>query len=180
MAWTDPRTWTSGELVTDTIMNTHVRDNLNAIGPHIHLRKTADESVTSSVVLQNDDHLFFSIAANEIWIVQFALFYQAAQAGDLQVAWTVPAGCTGIHGGQAPATTTTDGTNTTMWTRPQTSFATALLLGGDGAANCTLLGAATFVNGATAGTVQLQWAQNTSSATATTVRANSYLLAHRF
>lgn len=32
MAWTAPRTWTTGELVTAAIMNTHVRDNLSAIG----------------------------------------------------------------------------------------------------------------------------------------------------
>ena len=28
MAWTTPRTWNSGETVTSTLMNTHVRDNL--------------------------------------------------------------------------------------------------------------------------------------------------------
>lgn len=28
MAWTAPRDWTTGELVTASIMNTHVRDNL--------------------------------------------------------------------------------------------------------------------------------------------------------
>lgn len=27
--WTDPRTWTLGELVTKAIMDTHIRDNLN-------------------------------------------------------------------------------------------------------------------------------------------------------
>lgn len=31
MAWTTPRTWVTGELVTATIMNTHIRDNLNAL-----------------------------------------------------------------------------------------------------------------------------------------------------
>ncbi len=30
-AWTTPRTWTTGELVTAAIMNTHIRDNLNAL-----------------------------------------------------------------------------------------------------------------------------------------------------
>lgn len=30
MAWTSPRTWTTGELVTASIMNTHVRDNFLA------------------------------------------------------------------------------------------------------------------------------------------------------
>lgn len=34
MAWTTPRTWVAGELVTASIMNTHVRDNENALlGP---------------------------------------------------------------------------------------------------------------------------------------------------
>ena len=28
MAWTTPRTWVSGEIVTAAIMNQHVRDNL--------------------------------------------------------------------------------------------------------------------------------------------------------
>ncbi len=31
MTWTSPRTWSAGETVTPTIMNTHVRDNLNAL-----------------------------------------------------------------------------------------------------------------------------------------------------
>lgn len=33
MAWTAPRTWNTGELVTKTIMDTHIRDNFNAIVP---------------------------------------------------------------------------------------------------------------------------------------------------
>lgn len=31
MAWTTPRTWSAGETVTATIMNTHVRDQFNAL-----------------------------------------------------------------------------------------------------------------------------------------------------
>lgn len=31
MAWTTPRTWTVGELVTKSVMDTHIRDNLNAV-----------------------------------------------------------------------------------------------------------------------------------------------------
>ena len=31
MAWTSPRTWTAGELISKAIMDTHVRDNLNAL-----------------------------------------------------------------------------------------------------------------------------------------------------
>jgi hypothetical protein len=32
MAWTTPRTWVAGEVVTAAVMNTHVRDNLKALG----------------------------------------------------------------------------------------------------------------------------------------------------
>jgi len=31
MAWTTPRTWSTTELVTAAFLNTHVRDNLNAV-----------------------------------------------------------------------------------------------------------------------------------------------------
>src|SRR5262245_26789338 len=31
MAWTTPRDWTAGETVTAAMLNTHLRDNLNAI-----------------------------------------------------------------------------------------------------------------------------------------------------
>lgn len=31
MAWTTPRSWTTGEIVTAALMNTHVRDNFSAV-----------------------------------------------------------------------------------------------------------------------------------------------------
>ena len=36
MAWTAPRTWVTGEVVTAAVMNTHVRDNLNTLSAHDH------------------------------------------------------------------------------------------------------------------------------------------------
>ena len=33
MAWTAPRTWVTGEIVTSSNMNTHVRDNLLETAP---------------------------------------------------------------------------------------------------------------------------------------------------
>lgn len=33
MAWTTPRTWVTSEVVTASVMNTHVRDNLNETAP---------------------------------------------------------------------------------------------------------------------------------------------------
>jgi hypothetical protein len=44
MAWTDPRTWVTGEVVTASQMNTHIRDNMNALGPALgaYQRGTTD------------------------------------------------------------------------------------------------------------------------------------------
>lgn len=33
MAWTVPRTWVTGEIVTASLLNTHLRDNLNSVLP---------------------------------------------------------------------------------------------------------------------------------------------------
>ena len=42
MAYTTPRDWTSGELVTHTIMNTHIRDNFSAVSLHTHSGSAGD------------------------------------------------------------------------------------------------------------------------------------------
>ena len=36
MAWTSPITWTAGQLVSTANLNTHIRDNLIALGAHGH------------------------------------------------------------------------------------------------------------------------------------------------
>jgi hypothetical protein len=44
---------------------------------------------------------------------------------------------------------------------------------------CAAGGHGTLVNGATAGTIQLVWAQNTSSGTSTVIHTQSYVLLRR-
>ena len=41
MAWTSPRTWNVGELVTKLIMDTHIRDNLNYLKEQLDTRLKA-------------------------------------------------------------------------------------------------------------------------------------------
>ena len=48
MAWTTPRTWTTGEVVTKTIMDTHVRDNLNALASLDFAQITSDTAAISA------------------------------------------------------------------------------------------------------------------------------------
>lgn len=176
MAWTTPRTWTDGELVTAAIMNPHIRDNFNAIGQPIRLRKTADETVNNSAALQNDNHLFFTIGVSEVWAVECFLIWSDANnsSAALKIGWTFPAGCTGT------------------WTFVQKQVGTSALEALDPvalsstlqsaygqAANQAAWVAATVVNSTTAGTLQLQWAQASATVADTIVRTNSTLVAHK-
>ena len=52
MAWTTPKTWADDELVTANVMNTHIRDNLNALktppSDHYELNEASDYTTTST------------------------------------------------------------------------------------------------------------------------------------
>lgn len=174
MAWTAPRTWTDGELVTKAIMDTHIRDNQLAEGPHLIVRKTADESVTSSVALQDDDSLLMALAANEVWHVKFVVIATSASATpDIKMAFTIPAGAT--MGLMSPVIRAdTDAAWVIKYVASGTAPFAVQLVAGDLTAT-EISGVVT--NSGTAGNLTLQWAQNTSSATATTVKANSTLWA---
>lgn len=140
------------------------------------VRKTADETVTSSTTLQNDDHLTFAIAANEIWTVDYFLVAGAGdEAADIKLDLAIPAGATyliGVHG-------LTTGVTTYEGDLKAIADSTPWSLGIDNAVRTTILLFATVVNGATPGNVVLQWAQNASSGTGTTLVANSRLIAHK-
>jgi hypothetical protein len=176
MAWTTPKTWAAGEVLTAANFNAHIRDNLNAVGPIVKLRKTADETVNNSAALQNDNHLFFSIAANEVWALDCFLIWTDSNvsAGALKVGWTFPSGCTGtwtliakragdiyLHGADPVALSAT----------AQSDFGQT--------ADQPALIRATVVNSTTAGTLQMQWAQASASVSDTIVRTNSTMIAHK-
>jgi len=36
MAWTNPRSYVTGDLIDDDVLNTHLKDNLNALSTHDH------------------------------------------------------------------------------------------------------------------------------------------------
>lgn len=125
------------------------------------VKKTADESVTSSTTFQNDDALAFSISANKSYLFRAALAYSAAASGGIKFQWTGPASPTlvgmvdrydGISGGNAA-----------------TAFSSVMLSLANAATKRIYEVIGIIQNGANAGTAQLQWAQNTTNGTATTV-----------
>jgi len=46
MAWTAPRSYTTGEMITAAILNTHWRDNLLVLDTHVHSGAAGDGSAT--------------------------------------------------------------------------------------------------------------------------------------
>jgi len=148
------------------------------IGPK-RVRKTANQSVTNSTALVNDTHLKFALLANEVWLFEALLFVGGPTAGDIKVAFTVPAGATLSWGGvgldlAAAANTAVQVLNA------QTASGGAWGLGLQGVGTTVSIKLwGTVVNGANAGDLQMQWAQNTADAAGTTVGVNSWLKGDR-
>jgi len=129
--------------------------------------KSANETVNNSATLQNDDDLFFSIGANETWTFRFVLFANSGTTPDLKAAVSAPSGASCMYAAiDAEAAVTTPQVTTC-------GTATAMLTGNGAYDVYEVVG--TVVNGATAGTVTLQWAQNTATAANTIVAAGSYM-----
>ena len=150
--------------------------------PVTYVRKTADESVTSSTVFQDDDHLVFAVGANEVWNVEYMFRFKGATGGDLKLAITYPDSCViscfSLGPGSAMGTDAADGNGRWQVIEPASGALCALY----GCAGVTELSGFLRVlvrNGANAGNIQLQWAQYASSGTATIIYTNSYLVAMR-
>jgi hypothetical protein len=170
----------------DTTLVRPVDWNATHIGLTI-VRKTADETVNNSKVLQNDDHLLLAIAANEVWLVELVLLIQSVSAGsDFKCGWAYPAGCS-IYWGAVAAHK--DATEVSDWTTAQDTYvsyaANALLTAASTRSSPGMAGIygiilkAIVINGATAGNLNFQWAQVTATAEDTKVLANSCLIAHK-
>lgn len=131
-------------------------------------RKTVDESLQNNT-LQNDDELFVSLEANATYRITADLINNSGTTPDISFAWTIPTGATGswtigaLVGGVSYFGTLT--------------WANTAAIDGTGADNFSQV-TGTIVT-TTAGTLQLRWAQTTTNATNTTVKANSLLVATR-
>lgn len=52
MAWTNPRTWVSGEVLTAALLNTHLRDNLLALGSPVWQSYTPTLTNVSATIIE--------------------------------------------------------------------------------------------------------------------------------
>ena len=151
-----------------------VRENFLLAGPHLIVRKPSDESVTSSTALQDDNHLILPVLANEVWKLNLEVIYSASTTGDFKFGFTFPTGgrldvqmlglqSAVVHLGGFSVTTSPSGTDNFDGLGSTAHFPLPIW--------------GIYTNGANAGNLTLQWAQQASDATATTVYANSTLWA---
>lgn len=144
------------------------------------IRKTADQSVLSNIVLTNDTQFAVALPTAGIFQWRHLVFCDGDAAADIVMAYTMPAGATMRWGGVGPSTAVAAGIGTGQFSS-QTASGTATTYGtsGVGTVNTVeLMGEITM--GGTAGNLQFQFAQSVSTASNTTIRARSRLELWRF
>lgn len=140
--------------------------------------KAADETVSASTTLQNDDELLIPVEASTTYIFEAVLFYDGATTGDIKVAFSVPAGAT-IEWTTIRAASSLAANNYAAQIDVVTG-GSSVTSGANGAGNHIAYRCrGTVVVGGTAGNLQLQWAQAVSDPTASTVFAKSFLTAQK-
>lgn len=147
----------------------------NGIGSFRRAYKTADESVSSAntgTTLQNDDHLVLALEANSVYEIDGYVAYEGAAtpAGDLKLQFTVPSG--------GAMRWTTNGAPTgalTSFDAVANAASSTRVLGTNGATVMAFSPKGWVTTAGTAGNLTLQWAQNASNATSTTLKLGSWI-----
>ena len=142
--------------------------------------KSANETVNNSAVLQDDNHLVFAMAANTNYFFELNLLITGlSNTPDCKIGWTVPAACTMLWGTTGPASS---GSNLNGW-QIQSTGTTVVAISTESTTVAFGLSAVTsghtfwgiVRNGANAGNLQLQWAQNTQTAEDVVFLKDSFL-----
>lgn len=174
---TDPSTQAHGDAATAGSATVAARrDHKHAMpasgGPTV-IHKPSDETVNNSATLQNDDDFSFAIGANETWIVYMSLRMSMWSAADIDMTWTLPSGgdmsMSATMGIIVPGSFV-DGDEVT-------TPGTELFLDAASDTGHWAIVRATLRNGATGGTAQFQWAQNSAQANNLTIKQDSYIIA---
>jgi hypothetical protein len=143
-----------------------------------HVTKAANESVTSSIVIQDDNHLFLTVSANVTYLLESFISYTGATAGDMVYGFSGPTGsvltyCSDGLGNAAASAT--DNVSRNLQSLGLFTTSAGCVTG----STCVTLPKGLLQVGSTSGILRLRWAQGTASATATTILAGSVLMLRR-
>lgn len=145
--------------------------SVTGIGQIIFLRKTANETVNNLATLQDDDHLTTTIVNGAVYHFDLRLHYTSGTTPDLKIGWSFPTSTTMAWAG---VDSDTAGAVRIAGNLSQLSVPAICGSGTDLTAHYTGI-----VVAGSSGTFKLQWAQNTLTATNSTIYAGSYLLIRR-
>lgn len=136
------------------------------------IRKLSNETVNNSSTLQDDDDLWWTVGASEVHHFRAVIRWTSNATADIKFGFTVPASCTMEWNIQSVLDgATAGGTPTGL----NAAGGTSARGGGAGTPVLAALLEGWVFNSSTAGTVQMQWAQNTQDASDTIVKANSLI-----
>lgn len=154
------------ETLTSADVNEYFAQQIIAI-------KTADESVTSSTTVQDDNHLSMTLNANSNYWLDGILIIDGAVGGDFKLQFVVPSGTIRYlsDAGDSAITATLMEVD-----RNWKAGSLTTIMGTVASGTSTIVPVMGIIRtAASGGTFKLQWAQGTSSATATRVFTNSFL-----
>ncbi|WP_328494096.1 hypothetical protein OHS59_16175 [Streptomyces sp. NBC_00414] len=134
--------------------------SVTGIGRDLFAVKTGDESVTSNATVQNDDELVVSVAANATYLVEVVAVWTNG-GGGFRADFLGPTGATMVWTDNDGAGVQAIGTDVTFSATTGTSMRGTLITSG------------------TSGTLQFRWAQNTSNAGATVLKAGCSMYLRR-
>lgn len=185
-----PKTWAAAEKDTAILRNAQLRDALLALqdgawgADRPYVRKPSGENVVNSATVQNDDHLLFTGTANATYQVEVGLLVQvggSSSTSDFKLGWSLPASALFAGGGNAPevAMAAASSVGQGEWSGVVGASAATLSYGLFSTGVTLIMFHGNIVLAGTAGTCNLQWAQNTATAVTTTVLAGSWLSARR-
>lgn len=161
-----------GDVVTDL----NVVGDISATGKGYTriIRKTADTLRTSTTTAAVDPDLLVTLEANTTYLIELNMF-MSGTAGDLKTSWNMPAGALMYRWALGPDVGATSNANISM--RSSVHLAATEVTYGvfsesswSGASETIVI----FMS-STAGVVQLKFAQNSSSATPSGLRAASFM-----
>jgi hypothetical protein len=157
-----------------TAGNATIGGNLTVtgIGQTQVVRKTANETVNNTSVLQNDDDLVLTLVANAVYEFTLRLHYNSGLTPDFKFGWVFPLSTTMIYAGVAA-----DTAGGVVIPGGQIQTTVPAICGA--AADFTAFYTGFIYTSSTAGTIRLTWAQNTANLSNTTLNTGTYLKAVR-
>jgi hypothetical protein len=141
-----------------------------------YARKPANETLSSNTTVQLDDDLAITVASNAVYEIKVVMFIASQTTTDFKFGFATPAGATFDYIVNGTDVAGTGYTNATCYPWASGSPSGLAGLGGNTAPGMV---DGLLVVGGTSGSFRLQWAQNTSGASGTTLLAGSYMIGRR-